>query len=161
MNQKILISVLLMSVSFFATAGEPEESKLVFGEKVTPTEFPQLIEMVRAEIQPGGRWEYVPQLDRPILENNLKLMESLLTDHVSVEDMSGNEKMKLINAQERVNVLLLQHDGQRLICERYTPTGSHRPQKICLTLAQRRKTTEDSQRMIENLQKSRLLPVKQ
>lgn len=154
-KQALVISILFALVaSAFAS---PEQPKPVFGEKVAPTDFPELITMIREEIQPRGRWEYVPDSERPTLETQLKVMENLLEGHVSIDELSNDEKLQLINAQEHVNAILTQHDGRRLICERMTPTGSHRPKNVCVTLAQRRQATEDSRRFLDDVQARRAL----
>lgn len=161
MLKKLLFMSLLLSVGgAFAAADEPKQPKPVFGERATPADFPQLIQMIRVEIEPGGRWEEVPSSDRPMLETKLKEMESLLANHESVDELSDDEKMKLLNAQGHVNALLLQHDDQRLVCERYTPTGSHRPRRLCMTVAQRRENSEKSRAYLESQQRI-ALPVKQ
>ncbi len=156
MRKPIFVISLLFALASSAFAS-PEQPKPVFGEKVAPTDFPELIAMIREEIQPRGRWEYVPDSERPLLETQLKVMEKLLAGHASVDELSNDEKLQLINAQEHANAILTQHDGRRLICERHTPTGSHRPKNICVTLAQRRQATEDSRRFLDDVQAHRAL----
>lgn len=156
-KQAIILLMVLFSLATTASASS-EQPKPVFGEKIAPTEFPQLIEMIRAEIGPGGRWEYVPKKDRPVLEAKLQEMEEVLQGHGSVGELNNEERLRLINAQEHANAILTQHDGQRLICKRETPTGSHRPTNVCMTLAQRKQATEDSRRYLDGVQSGRAMP---
>jgi hypothetical protein len=88
----------------------------------------------------------VPKKDRPVLIAKLQQMEDVLPRHESVGELNNEERLRLINVQEHANAILTQHDGQRLICKRETPTGSHRPSNLCMTLAQRKQATEDSRR---------------
>jgi TolA-binding protein len=152
-------AVLLTSFFMAAAAVSAAESqpKPVFGERIAPGDLPQLIEMIRFEVQPGGRWEYVPKRELPKLEEKLAEMERVIAGRSSIEELSDDERIRLINAQEHANAILTQHDGRRLVCERYTPTGSHRPQKRCMTLAERERATAESRRFLDSVQSRRAL----
>lgn len=158
MRGKILSAVVLLAASTVSIASSrPEQPKPVFGETVATSEFPALIEMVRDEIKPGGRWEYVPERDRPKLETQMKRMQDLIAGHPDVDAMSDADKSKLMNAQSSVNAILTRHDGKRLICERHKPTGSHRTETICITYAKRQAMRENSQQALQKMQSGRTL----
>lgn len=135
-----------------------QQPKPVFGEKVAPTQFAELIAMVRSEIEPGGRWEYVPKSQRRLLEEKFDEMERVLEGRQSVDELTNADKLRLINAQEHANAILTQHDGRRLICERVTPTGSHRPKNVCTSLAERKRANEDSTKFLRSIQGSGAMP---
>jgi len=110
-------------------------------------QFEALIASIRVELEPGGKYAYVPKNDRPALESQLNLMATLLQGVDSIEDMSKHRKIRLFNAQEKVNGLLLQSEGNRVQCETHKITGSHRPRTVCMTLVERENAKEDSQRL--------------
>jgi hypothetical protein len=149
MRNKAVLMFAMLAVSACTFAATVEDAKPVFGKKIQPAEFPELIAMIRMEIEPGGRWETVPDRDRPLLETKLSEMERILEGHDSVAELADDEQLRLINAQEHANAILTQNDGQRLVCERIKPVGSHRPVKQCMTVAQRRQENEDSRRYLE------------
>ena len=142
-----MLAILAVSTSGFAAT--MEDAKPVFGTKTQPNDFPQLIAMIRMEIEQGGRWESVPDKDRPLLEMKLSEMEGILEGHESISELAEHERLRLINAQGHANAILTQNDGHRLVCERITPVGSHRPVKQCTTVAERRRASEDSRRFLE------------
>lgn len=107
----------------------------------------QQIASIRAELEPGGRYGNVPKNDRPAIESQLNLMASLLRGVDSIEDLSKHRKIRLFNAQEKVNGLLLQVEAQSLECETHKITGSHRPRTVCMTTAEKEAAKEDSQRL--------------
>lgn len=82
-------------------------------------------------------------------------------DHQRVEELSPQARVEIFNDQERVNTILTQaHADSRMVCRRERSTGSNMPQRVCMTVAQRRealeaahKTMRDSQ-SINNLQPS-------
>jgi hypothetical protein len=50
--------------------------------------------------------------------------------------MSQQDKIQLFNDQESVNSILQQRDGERVICKKEAPIGSHIPVTTCHTYAQ-------------------------
>jgi hypothetical protein len=149
MRMKTVLVLAMLALSTSAFAATVEDAKPVFGKKTQPADFPELIAMIRMEVKPGGRWETVPDRDRPLLEQKLSEMEDILEGHESVADLADDAQLRLINAQGHANAILTQNDGHRLICERIKPVGSHRPVKQCMTVAQRRQANEDSRRYLE------------
>lgn len=110
-------------------------------------EFDAIANEIRIQMEPGGRYGYVPNIDRPKIEEQLATMTSLLKGVEVIEELSHEDRVRLFNAQEKINGLLLQHDGQRLVCEKTRVTGSHRPRTVCMTYAEREAAREDSQRL--------------
>ncbi len=149
MRKQAVLMFAMFAVSAGTFAATIEDAKPVFGTKTKPSDFPELIEMIRMEIEPGGRWETVPDKDRPLLETKLSEMEKILEGRASIDELAEHDRLRLINAQEHANAILTQNDGHRLVCERVTPVGSHRPVKQCATVAQRRQSSEDSRRFLE------------
>lgn len=149
MRKQAVLMLAMLAFSAGAFAATVEDAKPVFGQKTKPNDFPELIAMIRMEIEQGGRWESVPDKDRPLLETKLNEMEELLEGRESIDELAEHERLRLINAQGHANAILIQNDGHRLVCERITPVGSHRPVKQCTTVAERRRASEDSRRFLE------------
>lgn len=160
MAKTALFVSLLVATSMFALSDQAlatpgrEQPKPVFGEHVSPSEFPQLIAMVRAELEPGGRWQYVPEKRLPALESRLAEMEALLAGHGSVDEMTVEEKMKLLNAQEHANAILTDNDGERVICERHKPINSRIGSVLCVTLAERNNMRDAGKNGVVRLQQT-------
>ncbi|MBK8283542.1 MAG: hypothetical protein IPK97_00940 [Ahniella sp.] len=118
------------------------------------TEFDIIAKSIRIQMEPGGRFAYVPKIDRPAIEDNLKEMSRLLDGVEVIEELAHVDRIRLFNAQEKVNGLLLQHDGDRLVCEKTKVTGSHRPRTVCMTYNEKRAARETVDRMINNMQRT-------
>ena len=151
---------LLLATSLFALSGQvlsapqPEQPKPVFGELVSPAEVPELIAMVRSELAPGGRWEEVPRKARPALESRLVEIEQLLEGRSSIDELSEDDKIRLINAQEHANSILTANDGERIVCERVKPIYSHIGQVLCVTRAQRNNMRDAGRDGVTRLQQT-------
>ncbi|MBS0438147.1 MAG: hypothetical protein JSS33_01930 [Proteobacteria bacterium] len=106
---------------------------------------------IRKDMQPGGQYGYISNLEKNRVEASLAQMQNLLTANKSKADMSESDKVALVNAQEEVNGILEHNDNNRLVCEHVAPVGSHRPITTCHTYAeimeQRERTQHDMQRM--------------
>lgn len=88
---------------------------------------------IREQLRPGGRYEFVKNDDRAKIDARLATMEGILVRHASQNDLSGNDKIAMLNAQEEINGILRHNDTNRLICESRPPMGSNLPIKTCRT----------------------------
>ncbi|MBK8283541.1 MAG: hypothetical protein IPK97_00935 [Ahniella sp.] len=101
---------------------------------------------IRAGLDPGGKYAYVPKIDRRDIEEQLNIMASLLRGVDAIEDMNQRRKIRLFNAQERVNGLLLQAEGARTVCESHKVTGSHMTSTVCMTQAEKEAAKDTTSR---------------
>ncbi len=64
----------------------------------------------------------------------------------SIDELSGDQRIRLLNALSAVDAAVKKAEDNRMICERIKPIGSNRPQNKCMTVGQRRQLREDIQR---------------
>ncbi|WP_257388720.1 hypothetical protein [Tahibacter caeni] len=108
---------------------------------------------IRQQMKTGGRFEYVSAAERQDVERQLALIENLLAKRGG--QLSDNDQLDLLAAQETANAILTQRDGRRLICEYSAPTGSNRKVKQCVTLADRMRAQKETRNYLrETLGKS-------
>ena len=117
------------------------EKGYIDSRKYDPAQFPQLVEQLRAEMSPGGRFEEIAAAERAKVEEELGRMGELLAGAQSLEDLDETQRVALINAQERANAILTKRDGERLICQRRQLVGSHRTETYCETAQEKRDRT--------------------
>lgn len=91
---------------------------------------------VRKQMQPGGRFGFVDNTGRQTVESRLADMQTLFDQYGSVDKMQGPVQTKLLADQNAVNEVLARNDGNRRICWRETPVGTHFPTMVCRTLAE-------------------------
>ena len=97
-------------------------------------------------MRPCGVYGYIKPADKARVDAGLERMQKLPQDHSGQPELSREDKVALLNAQEEVNAILLQNDNNRLICERAAPTGSCIKATTCHThgeLAAREKHDQD------------------
>lgn len=95
--------------------------------------FHKEADAIRFEMKAGGRYEFIRNDERAKIDARLGTMESILQKHADKNDLSGNDKMAMLNAQEEINSILKHNDANRLICESRPPLGSNLPVKTCRT----------------------------
>lgn len=117
--------------------------------QATPTtsveSFRLQAEDVRKDMQPGGRYAGTSAGDQQIVSRRLDEMQRLLEQR-NGDSLGERERMALFNAQEEINAILTRNDGERLICEYKTVSGSHRREKVCYKAAtadERRRQAQD------------------
>lgn len=144
---KAVILAIGLGLATSAGAFMAKQPSAAIPKQYAATEFETIANEIRIQMEPGGRYGYVPSNDRPKIEEQLSVMANLLKGVEVIEELSSEDRVRLFNAQEKINGLLLQHDGQRLVCEKTRVTGSHRPRTVCMTYAEREAAREDSQRL--------------
>lgn len=105
--------------------------------------------IIRDEMRQGGRYEFLKTEDRNKIEARMSAMESVLQKHAGQNDLSNNDKVALVNAQEEINSILKHNDANRLICESRAPVGSNLPVKTCHTVGELELQHHDAARMMK------------
>lgn len=83
--------------------------------------------------------------ERSKVQAALNRIRVRMGDHEDVESTNPQARTDIFNDQEVVNTLMARaHDDNRMVCRREVPTGSNRPQQVCMTVGQRRQLREDS-----------------
>lgn len=109
---------------------------------------------IRKEMQPGGRFGFVDNTGRQTVESRLADMQTLFDQYGSVEKMQGPAQTKLLADQNAVNEVLARNDGNRRICWKETPVGTHFPTTVCRTLAEIQAQRQNAR---DNLQQNQQL----
>ena len=136
------VVALLFACLFLAAPALAKDESQVPMKKITPSEFPDLQKYLVHEMRPGMRFGWVTDREQAEVTRELDAMAELLHGHQTLEELSEDERISLMNAQGRVNATLTKRDRDRLICERKKPLGSHRSQTWCETYGERMTRTQ-------------------
>ncbi len=171
--RRVALTVLLSSLlpladagaSIAANAGEnppaantdgtavPDRGAYRFVDVSRQEGFEQQVAALRAEMKPGGRFEFLKNKDRREVDRQFKAIAKVL-ERRRDRKLDDEDMLEVYSAQETVNAILTQNDGRRMICERSAPTGSNRKELQCATLADRERAHRETRNMMrENLDK--------
>jgi hypothetical protein len=139
---KAVVFAVGLALSMGAMAAEKKLDPAL--QAVTKEKFDDQSAAIRQQMKPGGRWEFVDADERSRVNGRLDEISGLLATAASVDELSRENKGKLLEAQEDVNAVLTKKDGRRLICQQVTPTGSNRKQKQCSTFAEQERERRDA-----------------
>ncbi len=157
MLRKLILVLILSSFASLCTASSADAPPAA-ETPAMPEAFAAMLETVRAELQPGGKYESVSERDRRKLDTQLSIMEKILTGVSSIDDLNDRQRIRLMNAQEMANSILTDNRNGRLVCENYKPVGSQHHKKVCVSVAQRDNIRENSRAYINDAQNYRALP---
>jgi hypothetical protein len=136
MNKWFIGLAVCIATSVFPHAVKAAElERIVVAD--TSDKFVVLVQAIRQEMAPGGRFEYITGRSRAEVDRDLNQMAAMMEKAGSVSAMKEREKIRLFNMQEKVNGLLAKNAKDRLICTYVSPVGSHLPVKTCETLGQK------------------------
>lgn len=146
--RRIVLCMLVQAFCLSAAIADRPIEKPVVAD--TPDKFAATATQIRAEMSPGGRYEFIRPDDKGKAEVDLNSIASMLQKAVSVAAMKEEEKVQLYNTQEHLNGILTHSDSNRLVCERRAPVGTNIPLTTCKTVAEIEKARRDSQKYMQD-----------
>lgn len=105
--------------------------------RLEPREFPERASALRAELEPGGRFEFVDASERRRIEAALDAIATRLDGRASLAAMPEADRVAVFNAQEEINAILGRRDGDRTVCANRELVGTHRRITVCETYRER------------------------
>lgn len=82
-----------------------------------------------------------------LLKTHQDRVDQLLgADVRNTTELNEADQIALFNALESIESIVNDAEDNRMICERYKPTGSKRPKTVCMTVAERKAVREESMR---------------
>ena len=116
----------------------------------TKEAFVDISQNVRRQMDPGGKYEFVPADERARIDKSFAAMTALFDQYGTVSAMNQDAKVQLFNNQEVVNSILTKRDRDRVICTNKAPIGSHIRQTTCHTYAQEVQAHQETQKQMSD-----------
>ncbi|MCH6482775.1 hypothetical protein MMG85_04250 [Pseudoxanthomonas sp. LH2527] len=119
----------------------------------TTAELPQIHAQqvqLRQEAQAGqGRFKDMGATERQALVVQQDRFLALTKGRQSLDELSMDDKLAAINTLEAINATITRAEDERLVCERIKQVGSHRPTRICRTVAELREARQAAEKLME------------
>lgn len=152
---KVVLGSVMMFVAVAANAKIDSEAG---AGKVTNISLNGSFEEQRATILKdldGGKvYSEISSKERGQVKDALNRLSGALQSPMGVQGLSEEEKARVFNDQELVNTILTRAgEDSRVVCTREKTVGSHRPTTRCLTVAERRRMTDNGQNALRQHQK--------
>ncbi|MAL03841.1 MAG: hypothetical protein CL625_06165 [Arenimonas sp.] len=147
--KKTLIAFLLAVTPAFAFAAQESQLALTEGD------FAEQRAEIEQDLADGKTYVEIDAKSRAEVREALDRISRELEGVDSVAELAEPAKVTVFNDQERINTILTQaRNDSRLVCDHSRPTGSHRKVTRCQTVAERRRTMEESRDRLHRQQKS-------
>ncbi len=92
--------------------------------------------------------------DKSTVQQAIGRIRMKMEGHTRVDELNPQARTAVFNDQEVINNLMTRgKEDSRMVCRRERVTGSNMQQSSCRTVAQRRRDTEDSRRLLDNQQR--------
>ena len=82
-----------------------------------------------------GRYKDMEEAQRSALYARQDTVNQLLEGKKLTTELPERDQIVVFNTLEEIEAILNKAEDERLICERYKPAGSNRPQTKCTTVA--------------------------
>lgn len=89
----------------------------------TPSRFAESAARIRAEMQPGGRYGVIKEIDRSRVEARLSQMEFVFARAGPAHAVSHDQRLELLERKRQIVELLRQYDNNDLACETHPNIG--------------------------------------
>lgn len=100
-----------------------------------------------------GEYGKLDRKSRQTLEQSWARLQALLDGHDSPMELPLDERIALLNAQERIVGILERHPRDTMICRKKRSTGTRIPATECLTIAQREARARHAREAMDRLAK--------
>ena len=129
-----------------AQAKRDDAARLDLPADATPSQLAQQREQIEGAIKDTEAYAELRAADRQQVRESLDRMAGQIEAAGSLAALSEADRAALMAQQEEVNALLeTAHGDSRMICKREKEIGSNFRRSVCMTVAQRRRMSEQAQ----------------
>lgn len=146
-NPKLrLLALALLVFSGAAQAKRDEPARLELATDATTASLAEQRVVIEGAIKDADDYAELRAADRKQVRDALDAMAGQLEGAGSLAALSDADRKSLLAQQDEVNgILRTAHADSRLVCKREKEIGSNFRRNVCMTVAQRRRMSEQAQ----------------
>lgn len=146
-NAKLrLLALALVAFSFGAQAKRDEPARLQLAADATTASLAEQRALIEGAIKQGDDYAELPASDRKAVRDALDQMAGQLETAGSLAALPEPGRKAVLAQQDAVNgILQSAHGDSRRVCKREREIGSNFRRNVCMTVAQRRRMSEQAQ----------------
>ena len=141
-----LLALALVVISGSAQAKRDEPARLELAADATTASLAEQRAAIEGAIKDADDYAELRAADRKQVRDALDRMAGQLETAGSLAALSEAERSALLAQQDEVNgILSTAHGDSRMVCKREKEIGSNFRRNVCMTVAQRRRMSEQAQ----------------
>ncbi len=146
-NSKLrLLALALVVFSCTAQAKRDEPARLELAADATTASLAEQRALIEGAIKNEDNYAELRASDRKQVREALDAMAGQLESAGSLASLADADRKALLAQQDEVNgILSTAHGESRLVCKREKEIGSNFRRNVCMTVAQRRRMSEQAQ----------------
>lgn len=109
----------------------------------------QQVQLRQEALAGQGRFKDLGAAEREALVAKQDRFLALTMGRQSLDELSMDDRMSAINTLEAINATITRAEDERLVCERIKQVGSHRPTRVCRTVAELREARQAAEKLME------------
>lgn len=109
----------------------------------------QQVQLRQEAVAGHGRFKDLGAAEREALVAQQDRFLALTKGRQSLDELSMDDRMSAINTLEAINATITRAEDERLVCERVKQVGSHRPTRVCRTVAELREARQVAERLMD------------
>jgi hypothetical protein len=138
---------LFLSIASVAVADEAEPGPDLAAIRAEQT-------ALRVDVEAGkGVFGKMANVERQELAGRQAQLLALIDGVGSIKELDDDAQVRAFNLLQQINATVTQAEDSQIVCEYTKKTGSHRKVKECMTVAERRRDREESQKYLEEFRK--------
>ena len=150
-----IVVMLALAGSAHALAASTKDAVQMGGAKPVAEQIRE-VELAMA----SDKYSELTLENRSAVQASLNQIRAQMGDHERIDQVAPQNKVAIFNEQEKINTILTQsHADSRLICRREKTVGSNFPTNNCMTVAERRRATENARTNMRDVNRSQLIPL--
>lgn len=147
-SQLRLLALALALFSCTAQAKRDEPARLELAADATTASLAEQRALIEGAIKDADDYAELRAADRKQMREALDGMAGQLETAGTLAALSDADRSALLAQQDEVNgILETAHGDSRLVCKREKEIGSNFRRNVCMTVAQRRRMSEQAQQM--------------
>lgn len=141
--------ILLAAALLFAAPAVAADGALL--DVAAGKSFEEQRDKIMVDLADGETYAEISADDREKVATSLRRIQRVLGEKGSMSALHPDERVELVNEQERVNNILSQAGADsRMVCTREATVGTRLATRVCRTVAERRRLQDASRKALEN-----------
>lgn len=141
-RKAVIALTLALLVSSAAQAKRPSGPARIDSSLPVPEQLVKVESLLNHE-----DYSELPAAERAKVREAIAGIRQIMGERTVPSQLNPTERTEVFNHQEVINITMARaHEDSRLVCEQRRAIGSNRPTRVCMSVAERKRAREESEK---------------